>query len=360
MNKVIYKPQVAYNPGETLQEVLDEIEMTQKDLADRTGLTTKTINEIIKGKNPITPDTAIKLERVLSVSSSFWNNLQTMYEEYIANKKSNHDLNDEIELLKKYTCYAEMAKYGWVEKTRNNIEKIKNLLRFFRVDSLHYVPAIHNVSFRKTSAKNISDEALMVWLRQGEIEARNIKTEPYDEKKLRSLIPYLRSLTKLDASEFSKKIVEECAKCGVAVVFLPALKNTYVNGATRWLGKDKALLQLSLRNKYADIFWFSFFHELGHILLHGKKDQFLDLDNGSNREKEEIEADTFAQESLIPAKDYQNITKDPITTQKINELSDRINVSKGIIAGRLAHDGFLSWSQVSKIRQRLCFKNSTT
>lgn len=355
MTSILYKPTTANNPGEVLQQTLDANEMSQKDLATRTGLTPKTINEIIKGKNPITHETAIKFERVFGVSASFWNNLQKNYQEYIAQQESLSNIEKQTRYLDRFACYAEMVRYGWVQKTRKPIEKVVNLLTFFRVDSLELISDVHDIAFRKKSDADISNEALSAWIRQGEIEAEKIETEPFDEEKLKSLIPYLRNLTVLPAEKFCEVLVEECRKCGVAVVFVPALKKTYVNGATRWINKDKAILQLSLRNKYADIFWFSFFHELAHILLHGKRDQFIDIGDKKSEEQIEQEADTFAQEALFPKELADKYLDQSITPTRIVEIGKELKLDPGIIAGRLAHDGVVEWKSVAHLRSRLQF-----
>lgn len=124
MTSILYKATTANNPGEILQKTLDANEMSQKDLAIRTGLTPKTINEIIKGKNPVTHETAIKFERVFGVSASFWNSLQKNYQEYVAKQESLEDIENQTKFLDRFNCYAEMARYNWVQKTRKPIEKV--------------------------------------------------------------------------------------------------------------------------------------------------------------------------------------------------------------------------------------------
>ena len=78
-----YIPDRVSLPGETLQEILDERQMSQADLALATGRPPKTIHEILEGKAPITPDTAAQLEQALGVPASFWNNLERNYQEYL-------------------------------------------------------------------------------------------------------------------------------------------------------------------------------------------------------------------------------------------------------------------------------------
>ncbi len=124
-----------------------------------------------------------------------------------------------------------------------------------------------------------------------------ITTKNFDRKKLRSNIPELKQLTKEDPGYFSNRLKEIFADWGIVLVFVPHLKNTYANGATKWLTPKRALIQLSLRNKWSDIFWFTLFHELGH-LYSGKKQPTLDYDGKQNSEAEE-NADNFAMNNLI-------------------------------------------------------------
>jgi len=157
--------------------------------------------------------------------------------------------------------------------------------------------------------------------------------------------------------EFGKKLAEICASFGVAVALVPYFKRTYVDGATKWLNTDNALIQLSLRGKYDDIFWFSFFHELGHILKHGKKEQFVEFDyeNKNAFKGKEEEADDFACSTLVPKNEYSKFIKqNDFSTSAIKAFAAEIAISPGIVAGRLAHDRG-DWTQWSSLRNRLKF-----
>lgn len=140
---------------------------------------------------------------------------------------------------------------------------------------------------------------MATWLRCGEIKAREVETNPFDRNKLLGSIETLRALTNEPPEKFQAKLIEICRSCGVAVVFIPHFKNTYVSGATRWVNSDKALIQLNLRGRYDDIFWFTFFHELAHILAHGKKGQFVEFEKGNKISILEKEADEIAGNILI-------------------------------------------------------------
>ncbi len=336
-----YNPSTAIHPGVTLQEILDSLVMSQIELANRTDLTPKTINEIIQGKNPITPETAIKLANVFGISPNFWNNLQRNYEVQVIRLQEEQTLINESLHLKRFICYKELEKWNFFPKSSNTKDRVRNLLNFFGVSSLSLVSSVQQVAFRSTKQKNLSKESLAAWLRCGELRATQIETATFDEHKLTNSLEGLRELTNEKAESFADKIVEKCASCGVAVVFVPYFKNTYVCGATRWLNSEKAMVQLSLKGGRSDIFWFTFFHELGHLLKHGKKDQFIEFEKNKSTdfENKELEADKFASDILIPPEKYKPFKMarlfDDLT---IKNFAKKMNVHVGIVAGRLAHD----------------------
>lgn len=111
-----YLAPVAIHPGETLLEVLESKKMTQAELSERIGLHKKTINEIIKGKKPITPNTALKLSFVFGTSENFWNNLQKNYDETVARLEFEKELEKGKETVSKFTVYSQLVKYQLVKK----------------------------------------------------------------------------------------------------------------------------------------------------------------------------------------------------------------------------------------------------
>lgn len=342
------------HPGLSLEEAIEYKGMSQKEFAHRTGLTPKTINEIIKGKNPITPENSLRFERVLNIVASFWNNLQKNYDEDCARKKAHDALIHQETLLQKYSCYNELAKLGYVRKTRDLKERIMSLLSFFRVNSLDFVYNLQNVSFRMSEGHFLK-ECLIAWLQCGDIEAEKITVNEFNASGLKEAISEIRALTFVPEG-FSVTLQRICAQYGVAVVYTPYFKNTKVNGATRWIN-NKPVIQLNTRGAFSDIFWFTFFHELGHILLHGKKESFLEFDN-KEITNEEQEADIFASEYLIPnsyIKDF--INNNNFSHRAIIKFSNIVEIDPGIIVGRLARMKHITWAHASKLRKKLIFTN---
>lgn len=354
---VEFKPCIAVPPGETLKEHLEDIDMSQADLAKRTGLTTKHINEIINGKASISQDTSLKLENVLGIPASFWNNLEASYQETKARLEAENQILKEAEIAKHIT-YAEIAKLNWVKPTKKIKEKVINLRSFFGVASLKLVPNVIPVAFRKSSIKDASALSLATWLRRGEILSQKIETRPFNKDLLKNRIDDLRRLTLKAPEDFCSKLESICALCGVAVVFVPHIKGTYAHGATKWLSPQKAMIQLSIRGSYSDIFWFSFFHELGHVLLHSKKQTFI-ADKSTMHEAIEQEADEFASNTLIPPKEYSKfLSKKDFTEASIHAFAKGLNIHSGVVIGRLQHDEVLSFNQYSYLRTRYVWKNN--
>ncbi|MEI7620752.1 MAG: HigA family addiction module antitoxin [Candidatus Falkowbacteria bacterium] len=342
-------------PGETLSELLDERSMTQAELADRIGRPYKTINEIIKGKTGITPETAIQFERVFGVPANFWLNLENNYQLALIRANFEKNIQTEFEVAKKYP-YKEMVRLGWVS-VENNMEKIvQGLLDFFGVTSLKNIIEKNifvGVQYRISVKKEYSKEAIIAWLRKGVIDAQKIDTKDFDERRLKDNLVNIRSLILSNSQDFLPKIVKILADCGIALVITKNLRNAPINGATRWISPKKALIQMSIRGKYSDIFWFSLFHEIGHLLLHQKKDVHIDFGEDGINEEQERQADEFAAEFLIPKEKLNNflIKADRFNySNSIRLFAREIKVSPGIVIGRLQHDKVISLNQFNGLR----------
>lgn len=348
-----YKPNFAVHPGETLRDELDFLSISQVEFAERADLSPKHVSQIVNGESPITTDTALKIERVLggTPNAEFWNNLQKHYDLTVTRLESEKALEREINLAKKYN-YAELVKYGLVPETNDWNAKTANLLNYLRVNSLNSVSSIYAATAFRRSKGKFNEESLITWLRFGEIEVgKIIDLQEYNEEKLKDLLSELKKLTFLP-KDYYKILQNLCAKVGVAVVYTPYFKNTKVNGAVRWFGNNP-LIQLNSRGTYSDTFWFTLFHEIGHVILHGKKDKFLDF-QGLEIDEKEAQANNFAADTLIPEDKYRELmSKKNLTVKEAKEFTDSIGVDFGVLAGRLANDKILTWPQASKFRRTI-------
>jgi HTH-type transcriptional regulator / antitoxin HigA len=353
-----YMPDSVSPPGETLLETLEALGMSQTDLANRMGRPLKTTNEIIKGKTAITPETALQLEKVLSVPARFWLNREQQYRESLARQAERENLGTQLDWLDQIPV-SELAQRNLIEWCEDRVQLLRNVLTFFGVASpreWHEVWFNPNVAFRKTLAYISEPGAVAAWLREGELQAQGIHCEPFDGDRFRAALQQIRSLTVEPPEVFKLQMRALCAGSGVAVTLVKQFDQSKVSGATRWLTPDKALLQLSLRYKTNDHFWFSFFHESGHILIHGKRDVFLEdgCEDESAKRKEE-EADKFARDFLIDVDSYGAFvqkTKPHFSKDKIRSFAAEQGVAPGIVVGRLQHDQHIPYANCNELKQR--------
>ncbi len=346
-------PDIAIPPGELLEETLESLGMSQAELARRTGRPVQAINEIVRGSKEITPETALQFERVLGVPAHVWVRLEADYRYNLARLQDKKRLEDEIPLAKKYP-YKEMASYGWVPDVADDETKVVELLRFFRVSSLRHLESRElSVVWRQSTKVEISREALLAWLARGEheAEASGVTTE-FDRDQVRRRLPELRRLTREKPEVFAPRLRQLLADCGVAVAFVPYLKKTGAHGATQWLGQ-KALVQFSVHYKWGDIFWFSVFHELGHLLLHHRRGVFVNP-VGGEKSSEEKEADVFASDTLIPPERYAQFRArfDRPFASGVEAFAKEIEIAPGVIVGRLQYDQVLPPSHLNQLRPR--------
>lgn len=358
-NLLRYEPDSVSAPGDTLQETLDTLGMSQAEFAARTGRSAKTINEIIKGKAPITPGMALQFERVLGVPASFWMNYERSYREAVARAEERARLQKEVEWLKRFPL-KQMIEFGWIRQQQDKVSQVQELLGFFGVASPERWDDVWRkqplVAFRGSRVFQGKPEAVAAWLRQGELEGQRIQAEPYCEGRFRETLVAARRLTLEPPEMIEGRLVAQCAACGVAVAFTRELPGTGMHGATRWLDPQKALIQLSLRYKTADHLWFTFFHEAGHVLLHGKRSAFLDdrsvYDMSGDQEEE---ANAFASNILVPRHDYRRFVDGgpPNSKEGIRRFAAEVGIHPGIVVGRLQHEGTIPHSHRNDLKMRL-------
>jgi HTH-type transcriptional regulator / antitoxin HigA len=359
-----YAPDSVSAPGETLEELLEARGMSQAEFAERTGRPKKTINEIIKGKTAITPETAIQFERVLGVPASFWIARENNYREALARAKEVVQLRAQTRWLDEVP-YRAMAKLGWIAECRDRTGQLEELLRFFGVASADSWKGLWNAAapaFRRSPSFESQPASVAAWIRRGELEAARIVTAGYSADSFKTVLATLRSYTRSLDRNFANVIASECASAGVCVVFVPELPGTCLWGFTRWVSPTRPLIQLSLRYKKDDHLWFTFFHEAGHILLHGRRELFLedelaDKNNDSERKVREKEADQFARDWLISPSRYRVFCRlGAFSCAAANRFAFELGIAPGIVVGRLQHDGHLPRTHCNDLKRNVNFE----
>lgn len=354
-----YFPDVVSPPGATLNEVLRERCMTQADLSERSGRPRKTINEIIKGKTAITPQTALELERVLGVPASFWNERERLYRESLARHEEDARLKHSADWLKELPV-GDMVRLGWIRQCRTKLEKLRECLGFFGVASPKqwhetWAVIVPQAAFRRSTAFKCRQGAVAAWLRRGELEAVRVPCRAFDESRFKQTLLRIRAMTRQEPSVYEPELKQQCAAAGVAVVLVPEVSGVHASGAMRWLTPSRAMIQLSLRYGTDDQLWFSFFHEARHVLQNRRKRVFVDLERPPSKDAEEQDADHWAASFLIPDADYQRFlagTKH-ISTIAVEEFASRLGIAPGIVVGRLQHDRRIAFTHLNGLKTRL-------
>lgn len=340
-----YLPTKVTPPGDTLRDLLEERMLTQAELSRRMGRPAAAINEIVSGKKEITEETALELERVLQVPAQFWLARESRHRESLARARELESRSGHIDWLNSHPI-KELQRLGRLTAGRLTpalkTQLVDELLRFFGVASPDACAAQYanvQASFRRARPDKQTDSAaITTWLRMGEIAAAKVSTAAYSAEALIRTLPAMRALTICDASEISTQLLKLTADAGVVLVFVPALPGTHVAGVARWLN-DRPLIQLSLLGKWNDVFWFSFFHEVAHILKHAKRSVFLDdaASGAAVETPEELEANQFAAELLIPPAYGAEINALGLETGEVLAFAKRLHIHPGIVVGQLQH-----------------------
>jgi len=335
-----YKPDYAVSPGEVLDEHREAATLTQAELSQRLGFSAKHVNRLLAGLEPVTPETALKLEAVFGLPARVWLTLEARYREHRARAVEHADLVVEQAWLGRLPHRA-LSKLGWIPSGLRGPELVRGLRTFFGVGSLDYLPDVWSnvqAAYRKTEAFQSHEWALLAWLAQGEREAERLNCRPHDPAALRAALPGIKALSCQPGTTFVEQLIPLCAAFGVALVLLPAPDGARVCGATRWLSKDKVLVQLSLRYKTDDQLWFTLFHEFGHVLLHGKREQFIDFEKTKGVNAQEDEANEFAARSLVaPEALARFIEMTDFRVEVVKAFAQQQGVAPGIVVGQLQH-----------------------
>jgi plasmid maintenance system antidote protein VapI len=346
-----FYPNWASAPGDTISDILRERDITEKDFAEQIGYTLEETNDLLEGRSTITLAKARQLERVLGASVEFWMARDFQFRQDIARLNAT-DAGWVHELP-----IGDMIKFGWLTPIPHPAEEAAACLRFFGVPSVQawkkkYVSLDQLAAFRTSPSLDSRIAAVAAWLRQGEIIAESLECRSWNAQTFQELLPYIRSLTRnKDPKRFLPKLKQCCAACGVAVIIVRAPSGCRASGATRFLSRDKALLQLSFRFLSDDQFWFTFFHEAGHLLLHGEKGFFLEHPDAVMT-SEESEANEFAAKTLIPVEFQPALLKLNADTEKVIRFAVQIGVAPGIVVGQLQYIGRIGYHRLNKLKRR--------
>ena len=353
-----FRPDYFVSPGTVLRAELEARDLTQADLALRTGLSPKHVNQVVQDVAPLSAEVALLLERTLGVPSRIWNVLESRQREALTRRRAEQELASHADWLARFPV-SELVTRGVLSTLGSTGARVDQLLAFFGVADPAAWERVYEepvAAFRRAQHLSPDSAATAVWLRLAEQEATALRDDvslaPYSTRAFRQLLPRLRSLTTEQSTKEAFRTLQQlCASTGVLVVYVPQLKGTGINGATRWLG-DHPLIALSNRYKWADVFWFSFFHEVGHVVSHPRRCTYVALQGGGDdHDGKEAEANDFAGNQLIPP-DKQKLLSGLTQRSDIVRFASSIGVDPGIVAGRLGRDTG-DWRLVSGLRRQV-------
>lgn len=353
MNKLLYDDIITFHPGYYVKEMLDANDMTQEELAKRLQISTKYMSDLINGKCSLTDEMVLKLSNAFGTSTAMWLNLNKTYIEkkIEIDRRKQRDYECDIARKMDYRFWVDL---NLIEPARNIEDKVRILQNYFKVASLGVLQEKDFLVQFRTAINVVKDINIInanAWVQTAINIGTEMKVKTFDKNKLNSKLYEIRNMTLQEPEFFIPYLKNIFSECGIAFVLLPNLKNCGINGAVKWVSKDKVVLALNDRRKFADSFWFALFHELGHVMQQRIKMLIISSEKNDLQESEltdrlEAQADEFSQNILIPVKDFEDFVqnKDFTDKQVLIEFANKINIHPGIIVGRLQRERLLAYN----------------
>jgi len=343
-------------PGDDILESIQHIKMSQAELADRLGKTPSKVNDLITGKEPITYNTALQLEKVLGIDAQFWLNREMNYRTKLARLEQEEALEEDKEWLVQQPV-KELKRCGYIKAEKPGATMVRETLEFYGVVNTdkwksRYINDFATAAYRKSESHQTTLGSMAAWLRIGEKEMQKMQLPEYNKEAFKSALEEIKILVAKQPADFANQLQQKCAKAGVAVAYTLCLPKAPVSGATRWF-RSNPLIQLTDRHKTNDHFWFTFYHEAAHVLLHPKKEVFFEEFEGYKPDKQkEEEANSFAAKYLLPDS-FEDELPLKIIDEDVEKIAKKYRTHPGIVVGRLQHNGLVKFSFGNKYKAKV-------
>ncbi|RIZ37170.1 ImmA/IrrE family metallo-endopeptidase [Pseudomonas putida] len=355
MNNSMFQPTWISPPGETILDIISDLDISPECLARDIGYDLVAVNALLDGNYIINESLAHKLAGAIGPDADFWITREQQYREDISRiiRKTSKTEDSWLEELP----IKSMQDFGWISDSESKSKKVIDCLDYFGIPDISAWKDVSseftkNVRFKTSKSFDKKVGATAAWVRFGELRALKISCEPWDENKLLNSLNEILALTHIsEPSSFIPKLQDILKACGVALVISRAPDGCPASGLAKFVSSDKALIMLSFRYLSDDHFWFSLFHEIGHLVLHGKTSTFVD---GEEFEctKEEEEANEFAALKLIPMEFRRNMRAHASNYRSIIKFAKSIGVAPGIVVGQMQYEGILKVSYMNKLKVR--------
>lgn len=312
MNKLIYKELIAFHPGYYIKDMIEAEGMSQDELAKRLQTSSKNVSDLLNGRINLTDEMALRLSIVFGTSVSMWLNLNQGFIEEKLEIERRMQEDAECDLAKEID-YSFWVNLNLVEPMRKTAGKVRELQRYFRISSLEVLKKRDFLVQYNKTISDVKDKDVLnanAWVQTAINVANQMNISQFDKKKLTTILPQIRELTLQNPQDVKENLQKLLAECGVAFVMLPNLKCCHINGAVKWLSKEKVMLAMNSAQELDDKFWFALFHEIGHVMQQRLKVLIVSenrkiLEKDGLLERLEVEANQFAEEQMSLVKEVK-------------------------------------------------------
>lgn len=346
-----FRPDWVSAPGDTIIDILEERGVSHASFATAIGQSPDQARSLLEGRSTITIELARRLAAFLGASIEFWISRDHQYRADI-HRFERTDPNWLSQLP-----IGDMIRFGWLDPVPHPSKEIEACLEFFDVPSVaawhsKYGNWQNQVNFKDSPSFHSHPAATIAWLRQGELEAQKIECSDWNSEGLQNSLNEMRSLTREKEPQlFLPKLQQICAKNGVAVAVVRSPTGCHASGAAMFVSPNRALILLSFRYLTDDHFWFTFFHEVGHLVLHDETELFLEYSH-DEQALEEVQANDYAKNLLIPETSYAKLMSLPLNQRELVRFAKTLDISAGIVVGQLQHCGRLEYSQFNHLKRK--------
>ncbi len=350
------------HPGETIADVLEERNISQVELAARTGVSPAYVSNVLAGKKDISAKFAMALEYALDVPKSFWLNLQANYDAELLELNEQNTITDQERVVRDQLVeiVKHLRKRGRLpirEKKDDSIISLRKVLQISNLTNLGRIAP--EGAFRMASSAPTNEYVLGAWVRMCQLYGeKSTLTEIYDENRKEALIDELKEVMLEDHNDVQKKLREVLRSYGIDFMILRNFRGAPVQGYISRKKDGSFQIFMTIRGSWADIFWFSLFHELGHIFNGDVSKAAGFVDSGTDSSKEEA-ANQFARDHLLDPQRFKDFidTKGYQSIDSICKFAATQKVRPYIVIGRLQKMKYLEYNQYASYRTRYKWAN---
>lgn len=363
MAEAAFTPEWFSKPSDTLRSLMSRRGITASALAESAGWQKPFVAALLAGAAPIDKDVAGELSRYLGGTPTFWLRRQSQFEDQLAAASSRVSRQVAIDWLRALPV-KEMREQGWIRTTVSHDDSLRASLAYFDVATPdewqdRYAHFANEFRFKASPTFESKVGALAAWLRQGELQTELVPTGAWDREKFRQALIDLRELSRSkNPDSFIPKLRVACSALGVAIAFVKSPQGCRASGASRFVSPSRALMILSFRHLSDDHFWFAFFHEAAHLILHGEGKTFIDGDIAAPS-REEDEANAFSASVLVPTERFEEMMSLSPRVENIIRFARSIGVSPGIVVGQMQHHKALGPNQMNGLKRRFSWDQIT-